>query len=176
MHIRDATSLDGDAIHSIYWSAFAEGERELVAKLAVNLLSEETTPHTISLVAESDGAVVGHVAFSPVAIENNNGVQGYILAPLAVKPEYQKRRIGAKLVNTGIQQLSDDGVDIVLVYGDPDYYGRFGFAPGAAEQFLPPYELQYAFGWQGLALSERGAATSPARIACVKSLNDPALW
>jgi hypothetical protein len=56
MHIRIATSLDQDNIHSVHWSAFAEGERELISKLAVNMLAEETTPQTISLVAETKGA------------------------------------------------------------------------------------------------------------------------
>ena len=82
MHIRIATKIDRDDIHNVHWSAFAEDERETVSKLAVNLLSEETTPQTISLVAESDGVVVGHVAFSPVAIDNNEKFQGYILALL----------------------------------------------------------------------------------------------
>jgi len=96
MHIRIATKLDRDDIQSIHRSAFAEGEREQVSKLAADLLSEETVPQTISLVAETEGAVVGHVAFSPVTINNNENFQGYILAPLGVKPAYQKHRIGSK--------------------------------------------------------------------------------
>ena len=59
MHIRIATSLDRDDVRDVYMAAFAEGEREIVSKLAINLLSEETTPQTISLVAETEVAVVG---------------------------------------------------------------------------------------------------------------------
>ena len=127
MHIRMAISLDQDNIHSVHWSAFAEGEREIISKLAVNLLSEETTPQTISLVAETEGAVVGHVAFSPVTIGTDENYQGYILALLGVKPDYQKQRIGSQLIKSGMQRLSTMGVDILFVYGDPKYYGRFGF-------------------------------------------------
>ncbi|MCK5102665.1 MAG: hypothetical protein KAR17_07615, partial [Cyclobacteriaceae bacterium] len=58
MHIRIATSLDRDDVRDVHLAAFAEGEREIVSKLAINLLSEETTPQTISLVAETEGAVV----------------------------------------------------------------------------------------------------------------------
>ena len=94
-----ATSLDRDDVSRIHLCAFPEGEREIVSKLAINLLSEETTPQTISLVAETEGAVVGHVAFSPVTIDNHGNWQGYILAPLGVKPEYQRRGIGSKLIN-----------------------------------------------------------------------------
>lgn len=176
MHIRTATSLDQEDIRGVHWSAFAEDEREIVSKLAVNLLSEETTPQTISLVAEAEGAVVGHVAFSPVTIGSNENLQGYILAPLGVKPDYQKRRIGSKLIDSGVQQLSRMGVDILFVYGDPKYYGRFGFSVDAAECYIPPYRLEYPFGWQGTALSERTSGKSSVKIACVTSLCDPSLW
>lgn len=176
MHIRIATGLDRDDVHSVHWSAFAEGERQIVSKLAVNLLSEETTPQTISFLAETEGAVVGHVAFSPVTIGSNENFQGYILAPLGVKPDYQKRRIGSKLVESGMQQLSRMGVGILFVYGDPKYYGRFGFSVDAAERYIPPYRLQYPFGWQGIALNECSTGKSSIKIACVTSLCNPALW
>ena len=112
MHIRIATSLDCDAIREVHLRAFPKEESEIISKLAIDLLLEETTPQTFSLVAETGGTVVGHVAFSPVAIENSNNknVQGYILAPLAVKPDYQNRGIGSKLINSGIQQLLKIGV------------------------------------------------------------------
>ena len=115
MHVRLATSLDRDDIRSVHWSAFAEDEREIVSMLAVDLLAEESIPQTISLVAEAEGIVVGHVAFSPVTIDSNENVQGYILAPLGVKPDYQKCRVGSKLIESGMQQLSGMGVDILFV-------------------------------------------------------------
>ena len=176
MHIRVATSLDRDDIYSVHWSAFAEDEREIVSKLAVNLLAEESTPQTISLVAETDGMVVGHVTFSPVTIENNENAQGYILAPLGVKPDYQKRRVGSNLIESGMQRLSGMGVDILFVYGDPGYYSRFGFSVDAAECYIPPYKLEYPFGWQGVALNEFSAGKSAINITCVTSLCDPELW
>jgi putative acetyltransferase len=176
MHIRVATSLDQDNSHSVHWSAFAEGEREIVAKLAVNLLSEKTTPQTISLVAEAEGTVVGHAAFSPVTLGSNEDFLGYILVPLGVKPDYQKRRIGSQLIEIGMQQLSRMGVDILFVYGDPKYCIRFGFSVNVAEGYIPPYRLEYPFGWQDIKLSEHSSRKSPVQIACVTSLCDPALW
>jgi putative acetyltransferase len=64
MRIREATLSDGDAIRRTHLSAFDADEREIVAKLAVDLLSEGTTPPTIALVAEIGGDAIGHVAFS----------------------------------------------------------------------------------------------------------------
>ena len=176
MLIRLATSLDRDDIRSVHWSAFAEDEREIVSELAVNLLAEESTPQTISLVAEAEGIVVGHVAFSPVTIDSNENVQGYILAPLGVKPDYQKCRVGTKLIESGMQQLSGMGVGILFIYGDPGYYSRFGFSVDAAECYIPPYKLQYPFGWQGISIDEFSMGKSPINITCVASLCDPELW
>ena len=176
MHIRIATSLDREDIRRVHLCAFPEGEREIVSELAINLLSEEATPEIISLVAENDGAVLGHVAFSPVKIENNENLLGYILAPLGVKTKYQKCRIGSKLIENGLQRLLEMGVNILFVYGDPKYYSRFGFNTDAASRYTPPYKLQYPFGWQAIALNECKIAKAPVKIACVTSLCDPELW
>lgn len=176
MNIRIATNQDRNGVQRVHLCAFDEGEKEIVSKLAVDLLSEKTTPQIISLVSETDGAIVGHIAFSPVVIDNNQSFQGYILAPLAVKPDYQKRRIGSKLIEYGIQQLSDMGTNVVFVYGDPKYYARFGFSAEAAQPYTTPYRLQYPSAWQAIVLKECNIAKPPAAIACVASLCDPRLW
>lgn len=176
MDIRVATSFDTDAIRGVYLSAFPLGEREFVSELAIKMLSEETSSQTNSLVAETEGAVIGHVAFSPVIMDNKGKLQGYILSPLGVHPDYQKRGIGSKLIKSGMQQLSTMGVNILFVYGDPQFYNRFGFSADAAVPYTPPFQLQYPFGWQAIVLHECSIENSPIRLACVSSLCDPRLW
>lgn len=176
MNIRRAISQDRDDVQRVHLCAFPEGENEIVSKLAIDLLSAKKTLQTISLVAETDGAIVGHIAFSPVTIDNHENFLSYILAPLGVKPEYQKQRIGSKLIEYGMQQLSIMGVNVVFVYGDPNYYGRFGFSAEAAQHFTPPYPLQYPFGWQSIVLNEYEIEKPPVAISCVTSLCDPKLW
>jgi putative acetyltransferase len=176
MDVRAARLQDRDDVQRLYACAFPEGERDLVAKLAIDLLAENTRPRTISLVAQTKGVVIGHIAFSPVKIAHNAMLQGYILAPLAVKPSEQKRRIGSGLIEYGMQQLSAMGVNVVFVYGDPDYYGRFGFSADAAHQYRAPYRLQYPFGWQASVLNACKLEKPPVAITCVDSLNDPQLW
>lgn len=176
MNIRMATDQDRDAIRRVYSSAFPEGESQIVARLALDLLSEKTPPPTISLVAEVAGSLVGHVAFSPVECVNEASCQACILAPLAVQSEYQRRRIGSALVEYGMQQLSAMGVNVVFVYGDPKYYGRFGFSSEAARNYSPPYNLKYPFGWQAIVLEECAIEEVPAATRCVAPLCDPRLW
>ena len=174
--IREATNLDRENIREVHLRAFTEGERQIVSTLAVNLLSEETSPETFALVAETDGTVVGHVAFSPVTVDNNEKWEGYILAPLGVKPKYQKRGFGSKLIESGMERLSEKGVNVLFVYGDPEYYGKFGFQADAASRYSPPYDLQYPFGCQAIALNEAGFEKSTVKISCVASLRYPELW
>ncbi len=175
MNIRKATQVDKAGVRAIHLEAFPEGEREVVSELAISLLFEETTPPTISLVAEIGGSLVGSVVFSPVTISNNS-LQGYILAPLAVKPEYQKKKIGSKLIEKGITMLREAGMNVVFVYGDPAYYGRFGFDADTGAKFTAPYPLEYPFGWQALFLKAEDHLILPAELSCVNSLSDPTLW
>lgn len=81
---------------------------------------------TISLVAEIDGQVVGHIAFSPVTV--SDGATGwYGLGPISVLPDYQKQGIGKALVNEGLFLLKELGGQGCALVGDPNYYKRFGF-------------------------------------------------
>lgn len=80
----------------------------------------------VSLVAEMDGRVVGHIAFSPVTF--SDGTPGwYGLGPVSVLPPYQRQGIGKALIREGLVRLRDGGARGCCLVGHPDYYGRFGF-------------------------------------------------
>jgi predicted N-acetyltransferase YhbS len=75
-----------------------------------------------------------------------------------------------------MQQLLKTDVNILFVYGDPEYYRKFCFSADVADRYIPPYKLQYPCGWQAIVLNESNVEKSPNRIACVTSLCDPKLW
>jgi putative acetyltransferase len=156
--------------------AFAEDEREAVSTLAVNLLLSGTDPQTFSLLAEADADALGHIAFSPVTAPDYRHWQGYIIAPLAVKPRYQGRHIGSELIQSGIRTLLQRGANTVLVYGDPHYYGRFGFKSETALRYTPPYPLKYPQGWLALDLLGDTLVKAPAKLRFVQSLMKQELW
>jgi putative acetyltransferase len=81
---------------------------------------------TLSLVAEIDGRVVGHIAFSPVTISDGT-IDWHGLGPISVLPEYHKQGIGKSLINNGLSMLKELGGQGCALVGDPNYYNRFGF-------------------------------------------------
>lgn len=176
MAIRRATGQDRSQIQELHRAAFDASENEIVARLAIELLDDDGSPPTLSLVAERDGAVVGHVAFSPVGLAGDPRFSGFLLGPLGVLPAFQGKGIGSQLVREGMRLVGTGDVDVLFVYGDPAYYGRFGFSAEAAEGFAPPYPLQFDFGWQALQLKLRNSRVAGGRVTCIDPLNDPALW
>ena len=175
MHIREAAIDDAENIKNVYLQAFEDSEAGIVSDVAVNLLKENHPVKIISLVAVENNEIVGHIAFSPVFFENANENFGYILAPLAVVPKYQKNKIGASMVKHGLDVISNMGSFIVFVYGDPKYYSRFGFQTDLAQNFIPPYTLQFPEGWHALRINS-DALPEGGKLTCVASLDDPQLW
>jgi putative acetyltransferase len=83
------------------------------------------------LVADQDGEVVGHIAFSRVTIELRPDLRGVGLGPMAVLPAIQKKGIGSQLIRHGLERCRDLGCDYVVVLGHAEYYPRFGFIPAS---------------------------------------------
>ena len=175
MQVREANVKDAEGIKNLHLQAFGNSEAELVSALAVNLLHEKTAVNIISLVAIENDVIIGHVAFSPLFLDSTNDLFGYILAPLAVSPAHQNNRVGSRIVKHGLERVSSLGAYVVFVYGDPAFYSRFGFKTDLAQNYFPPYTLQYPEGWQAMKLNAT-ALPGGGKVKCVDSLVDPRLW
>jgi len=176
MDIRLAQETDLDSILKVIETAFSDEENKVIMNLVQELSREVTSPSIKSLVAEVDNQVIGYVSFSPIFLKSDSSIVGYILAPLAVSPEHQKQGVGSNLIKSGIDMLTKDGADVLLVYGDPAYYGRFGFKEEIGRSFVPPYPLEYPFGWTGMMLNETSIPEHPIQFECVSALSKPELW
>lgn len=123
--MRTELPADGPAIRAVHLLAFPTSqEADLVESLRNN------GAVTLSLVAEYQGALIGHVLFSPVQIgEGPAAVDGLGLAPIGVLPHRQRQGIGSQLIRDALQKLAADKYSFVVVLGEPDYYSRFGFRP-----------------------------------------------
>lgn len=153
MQIRESTENDKDAILRIHQDAFGGGEGESVSRLAIDLLEDKTAMPLLSLVAEEESTIVGHIIFTSVSVGGSATSNAYILAPLAVINNQQSRGIGTALITQGLKVLRERNADFVLVLGEPDYYSRTGFE--ASHSISPPYELEYPEAWMAQELKER---------------------
>jgi len=122
MNIREEQSSDVGKIWKVNSQAF---EPEAEANLVNGLRGSGCD--FISLVAETDGDVVGHILFTPVELtDNNNELKITGLAPMAVTSRFQGKGIGSKLVGSGLECCKSDGHEAVVVLLHPAYYPRFG--------------------------------------------------
>jgi len=96
----------------------------------------------LSLVAEVQGRIVGHILFYPIEIRSEDKVfPSLALAPMAVLPEYQRQGIGSQLVEEGLKKARKLGFSSVIVLGHAAYYPRFGFEPAGKWGIQPPFEV-----------------------------------
>jgi putative acetyltransferase len=138
IEVRTEKPEDLAAIREVHLQAFSPSPNE--AYLVDLLRRAGKAP--ISLLAVSEGQIVGHVLFSPVTIDPAplGTVHGLGLAPVGVLPAFQRQGVGTQLIERGLQDCERGGYDFVVVLGDPRYYSRFGFARAKA------YELENEYG------------------------------
>ncbi|KAA5545421.1 N-acetyltransferase [Roseiconus nitratireducens] len=135
LKIRTETAQDRPDIENIHRLAFGGDEEvELITALRGGGFV------TLSLVAELDGEVVGHLLISPVAIKTEfDTVLADSLAPLAVLPRFQRQGIGTALVESALQRCRRRGATIMVVLGQPEFYTRFGFDAKLAHRLESPF-------------------------------------
>jgi putative acetyltransferase len=126
MEIRPEQPSDIATIRQIIKAAFAPTEYSSQTEAEIIDALRKANALKISLVAVDGGAVIGHVAFSPVTIDGGD-YGWYGLGPVSVRPDRQNEGIGGNLIRDGLSRLTDIGARGCVVLGDPGYYERFGF-------------------------------------------------
>lgn len=124
--IRTETAGDIEAIDQVTRAAFENHPISRQTEHFIVKALRSADALTLSLVAEIDGRIVGHIAFSPVRISDGTP-DWYGIGPLSVAPEFQKRGVGSTLMRSGMEHLRKIGAGGCALVGDPNYYRRFGF-------------------------------------------------
>lgn len=133
--IRPEADEDQQAIWGVNKAAFGgDAEANLVDALRDGGYVE------VSLIAEVDGQIVGHILFSRTTIITKVGtVESLSLAPMAVLPSHQRQGVGSKLVQAGLEECQKQGHKIVVVLGHPSFYPRFRFSAELAKPLENPF-------------------------------------
>ena len=161
IQIRETNTDDFDSIMTVEKQAFGYDKE---AQLVADLLADKT----------------GHILFTRAYFDGQGALQMmHILAPLAVKPEYQRQGIGGMLIRAGIERLQEKGSCLVFVLGHKEYYPEYGFIPDAARLGYPaPYPIleQFSDYWMVQAISPKGFDVDKGKIRCSDELNKPEHW
>jgi putative acetyltransferase len=147
--IRNETHNDICAITEVTISAFKTLEISNHTEQFIIEALRAAKALTLSLVAEMDDRVIGHMAFSPLTISNGTR-NWYGLGPVSVLPEYHRQGIGKALIREGLSRLKAMNAQGCCLVGHPDYYKKFGFKnmPGLVLEGVPP-EVFFALSFDG---------------------------
>jgi putative acetyltransferase len=139
--IRAETPADHAIIADVIETAFGQADE---ARLVDQL--REDGDLALSLVYEEHGRICGHIALSLMSAHaDGSDCSAWGLAPISVLPEYQRRGIGAALINDALAKAALSGIQMIFLFGDPVFYGKFGFSVDNAKGFASPYAGPY---WQ----------------------------
>lgn len=147
--IRDETADDAGVITEVTIAAFKTLEISNHTEQFIIAALRAAKALTVSLVAEVDGRVIGHIEFSPVTI--SDGTPHWCgLGPVSVLPAYQRQGIGKALIREGLSRLKEMNAQGCCLVGHPDYYGRFGFKhPAGLGHEGVPQEAFFALSFGG---------------------------
>ena len=135
LSIRDEQPADRQQVRKVNELAFGRRDE---AELIDALRAEGAI--LLSLVAEANGQIVGHILFSRMTVETaQESIAAVSLAPMAVLPDYQGQQVGSRLVRRGLAELRARGEHIVIVLGHKEYYPRFGFSAEKARGLASPF-------------------------------------
>lgn len=137
-NIRPEIPFDYPAITEVNDLAFGQPAE---GKLVENLRKNPKFVPELSLVAEADGKIVGHILLFPIIIRSATGEEKETisLAPVAVRPDFQKKGIGEELIKEGLKSSRQFGYDSVIVLGHPEYYPKFGFKKAGSWGIKDPF-------------------------------------
>ena len=167
-----------DDVRALFTSVFSDSEGEaeglLVGNLAWELLTETDRQDIYGFAAVEGGEIIGCIIFSRLTFECEKNV--FILSPVAIRADRQGQGLGQGLINFGIDRLREQGIVLVMTYGDPDFYVRVGFRCVAVESIRAPFDLKFPHGWLGRSLPGGSVMPIPGRPSCVRALNKAVYW
>ncbi len=175
--IRETKQNDFDDIMTVERRAFGSEDE---AELTKNLMADSTSKPILSLLAFDKHKAIGHILFTVATFKDQKGSPPfYILAPLAVIPEYQRMGIGGMLIKEGLRILKKNKAELVFVLGHITYYPKYGFIGNAAKFNLPaPYLIpdKVADAWMVQELVPGSIQKYNGQIACCKAMEKEEYW
>lgn len=150
-------------------------EGQLIGRLVAEMCATTAEEDLVVVSCLEDGGLIGCSVFSRLIYPEDDRTV-FVMAPVAVETERQRRGLGQALIRHGLETLRARGVDVAMTYGDPAYYGKVGFAPTPEAQARAPRTLTYPDGWLAQSLTERPLDPLKGPSRCVAALDSPDYW
>lgn len=175
-HVRtvDASSLI-DLFKDTFSDSEGPAEGALIGELVSQLLANTSKEDLHCFTAYDDNEPTGAILFTRLSFPEDVRTV-WMLAPVAVATRAQRKGVGQALIRYGLDKMASQGAEVAVTYGDPKYYGRFGFSQVSADVVAPPLQLQFPEGWMAQSLTDTPLTPLKGSSACVAAFNDPAYW
>ncbi len=166
-------------IRQLFTKTFGDSEGQdegvLIGSLAEDLLTKTSDKDRRVFIAVDSTQIIGCIIFSKLRFDKRN-INAFLLAPVAVHTDYQRKGTGQKLIHFGHTELKKDSAELVVTYGDIHFYSRVGYKPVSEDVIPAPMKLTYPEGW--LAQSLTGKEIQPVKGSsfCVEEINKPEYW
>ncbi len=159
---------------SVFTSSEGKQEGELIGDLVLNLSSNIDNKEIICFGAYENESLIGAIFFTRLRFKKS--ILIYMLAPVAVSTEHQRKGVGQALIKYGLNAIKGRSAKVAITYGDPSFYAKVGFEPLSENIIQAPLELSMPVGWLGQSLTGDPIKTINERPICVKEFNDLAYW
>ena len=158
----------------VFSDAEGQSEGELIGNLAYDIMTCTDAQDLYGFIAIENKQIIGSILFTRLTFQN--GVNTFLLSPVAIHTNYQGKGIGQKLISFGINHLKDNGVSIVFTYGDPNFYSKVGFNQITEKIAKAPFKLSQPEGWLAQSLVSDEVKPISGNSYCVKAFNKPEIW
>ena len=169
---------NADEIEQLFIKTFSDSEGQsegkAIGELVRGFMDRTDANDRYCFIATENGQIIGGIFFTRMTFES--GINAFILAPVAIHTDHQRKGIGQQLIDFGLNTIREDGVELVLTYGDPNFYSKVGFSV-ITEKLVPaPLKLTYPEGWLAQSLVSDEIEPIVGKSYCVEELNNSELW
>jgi len=179
MKVSEPTKEHAENVASFFRDVFTASENAeegaLIGQLAFDLLQKTPTEDLYAFLSSDEKGPTGCIFFTRLSFADDPRTV-FLMAPVAVRTDRQKQGVGQQLIRHGLEALRLRGVDVVLTYGDPAYYGKTGFNAIDESIVRPPLPLTFPHGWLGQSLTENTLEALRGASRCVPAFDKPELW
>ena len=174
------SSTEKAALVALYTASFTASdgpdEGQAVGALVRDILAQCLPDGAMVYQTTDATGLRAAVLFTPLVYGAGGGPRAMLLSPMAVTTDFQRQGLGQSLLAVALADLRAQGVDLVLTYGDPAFYGKSGFLPADPATLPAPYPLSMPQGWQGVALAGGSLPALQGPCRCVAPFENPAMW